>query len=93
MTAPILMSAENPQGWKLEELLHQLQLEIAAKSAKIADDPSPAAGVVRWNNSAIIAYLENAARLQRASLLELGLLGPDPGPLGPPRIGTRAPPP
>lgn len=83
----ILMSKENPDGLKLEELLLDLQVEITVKSQKIANDPSPVASKVYSNNQAIMRLLAQAEKLQRESLAVLSNLGADPGPTGEPRIG------
>lgn len=85
--APILMSTENPTGWKLEELLAQLATELQAKTDKIANDVRPAARTVHLNNLHIIRLLGQAAILQQRSLAALDAVAPDPGPLGTPRIG------
>lgn len=85
---PLLMSAENPTGWKLEELLTQLVTELQAKTAKIANDVRPAASTVHLNNLHIIRLLSQAAILQHQSVAALDAVAPDPGPLGTPRIGA-----
>lgn len=90
-TTPVLMSADNPTGWKLEELLIQLRAEICAKNARIARDQSATAILVRANNIRIIDHLLVAEDLQRDTLARLDALRPDPGPGGPPRIGAGAP--
>lgn len=86
--APVLMSAENPTGWKLEELLPRLAAELQAKTEKIANDVRPAARTVHLNNLHIIRLLGQAAILQQRSVAALDAVAPDPGPLGTPRIGT-----
>ena len=86
--APILMSAENPTGWKLDELLERLQNEIRLKSAKIEADPRMQAKCVRINNDQIINLLGLAASTQRHSMLILESIGPNQGPTGTPRIGV-----
>jgi hypothetical protein len=85
---PILMSAENPTGWKLEDLLSQLRDEVLAKTSKIKDDDRPVAQRVTQNNRTILQYLTAAETLQRDSLAALATVAPDPGPLFKPRIGV-----
>ncbi|QSY98644.1 hypothetical protein J2J97_31740 (plasmid) [Rhizobium bangladeshense] len=85
--APILMSAENPTGWKLEDLLAQLRDEIVAKTNKIRDDDRPVAQLVTQNNRTILQYLTAAENLQRDSIVALAAVAPDPGPTGRPRVG------
>lgn len=84
---PILMTAENPDGWKLEDLLTQLQKELMAKTQKIIGDDSKLACFVRGNNIAILTHLNAAENLQRKSYEELAKLRPDQGPNGQARIG------
>lgn len=87
---PVLMSADNPKGWKLEDLLIQLREEIAAKNARIAGDQSATAILVRANNTRILDHFYVAEDLQRDSVARLDALRPDPGPGGTPRIGAGA---
>jgi len=90
-TVPVLMSKDNPSGWKLEELLPQLRQEIADKNARIAGDQSATAILVRANNYRVLDHLLAAEDLQRNTLDRLDALRPDPGPSGQPRIGAGAP--
>ncbi|MFB1098161.1 hypothetical protein [Terribacillus sp. JSM ZJ617] len=83
----ILMSSENHDGWKLEELLDQVEYEVAHKINKIIDDPSPQAQLVVRNNLSIIEHLGAAAVLQRSSGIVLDALRANEGPAGKPRIG------
>jgi len=85
---PILMGAENPDGWKLEELLDQLRREVRGKSAKIEADTRPEARAVLENNRSIIRLLAQAAAHQRSSMQLLEALSPNQGPKGKPRIGV-----
>ena len=101
---PVLMSPENPTGWKLEELLDRLVAEVEVKSAKIRADAragatreSPshkqlAAWSVYANNAHIIMLLKSCADLQRRSMNLLDSLAPNQGPLGTPRIGAGSEP-
>jgi len=83
----ILMSAENPEGLKLEDLTIRLREEIQEKSNKISNDESPAAQTIRRNNSEIIRLLGEVEVIQTHSYEVLERLGPDEGPSGTPRIG------
>lgn len=87
-SGPVLMSPENPDGWKLEELLSQLQGEILTKCEKIAFDTRPVARQVLRNNQQIFGLLFQAEALQRDSYDKLDAMAPNEGPLGKPRIGT-----
>lgn len=82
---PILMSADNPEGYKLEDLLAQLQRELRAKTGKLTGE-CPVNTTIRENNAAIIALLERAESFQRDTMHSLESLGPDPGPEGTPRV-------
>lgn len=83
----ILMSADNPNGAKLEELLVVLQQEVMAKTVKIMGDPRKEAKAVVQNNLKIIELLKEAEVAQRTSMNILGMVGPNQGPGGKPRIG------
>jgi hypothetical protein len=84
---PVLMSPDNPNGWKLEDLLLQLTVEITGKNLKIENDHRSEAIVVHNNNNRIIEMLRDCYRLQTNSMETLAKIGPNQGPLGKPRIG------
>lgn len=86
-TAPILMTRENPNGRKLEELLPQIAHELTVKNDRIKRDPSAAAQTLLYNNAEIISRLHECRRLQEHSLKVLAAVGPDQGPTGKPRVG------
>ena len=84
---PLLMTADNPDGWKLDALCHQLEVEVIRKSARIMHDKRAQVRAVLRNNEVIIALLGQIAALQRASMDRLEELGPNEGPRGTPRAG------
>ncbi|CAK3932855.1 hypothetical protein VCRA2130O400_360032 [Vibrio crassostreae] len=86
---PVLMSRENPTGWKLESLAEKLRTEINSKSLNIASDPSFEAQLVTNNNFQIIGLLMQVEALQRESMVIMSQLGPDNGPTGKARLGER----
>jgi len=86
---PVLMSRENPTGWKLESLAEKLRTEINSKSLNIASDPSFEAQLVTNNNFQIIGLLMQVEALQRESMVIMSQLGPDNGPAGKARLGER----
>ena len=88
----VLMSPQNPTGWKLEELLAAIRDDIEVKCSKIAWDTSPTAGRVLANNRFIMSVLGEAERAQRDSIAALAALAPDQGPTGTPRIGVGSDP-
>ena len=85
----VLMSRENPSGWKLESLTEKLREEINRKSLNIAGDPSFAAQSVTNNNFQIIGLLMQIEALQRQSFAVMSQIGPDQGPLGRARLGDK----
>ena len=86
-TTPILMSADNPDGWKLEDLCAQLQREVLAKNQRIDGDNREQALRTAARNRRIIQLLGNIVSMQQDIMADLATLGPDDGPLGRPRIG------
>lgn len=87
----VLMGSENPEGWKLEELLAKLRQELVHKTNKIINDNTPQAKMIVENNLKIIEHLGAAEALQRASYGILDAMGPNEGPKGKPRIGKERP--
>jgi len=83
----VLMSAVNPTGWKLEDLVKTLITEVEAKTARIAADTRPIALHVLGNNVAIVAHLKSVLETQEASIKALAGFKADQGPEGTPRIG------
>lgn len=60
----MLMSAENPKGHKLEELMVQLAQEINAKNDKLIDDKSDIAVTVRAENMRIVKAMNEIRNAQ-----------------------------
>lgn len=87
-TGQILMSKDNPEGWKLEDLFHTLRDEIWAKQQRIKDDERPVAQRVYQNNNTILSLLSGCEKLQLDSVATLAAVAPDQGPTGTPRIGV-----
>lgn len=85
---PILMSRDNPAGWKLEELTEKLREEIMSKSLNIAGDMSIESQTVTNNNFHIIGLLMQIEAFQRQSFAVMSSVGEDQGPTGKPRIGN-----
>lgn len=84
---PILMSKENPNGYKLEELLEQVSHEMILKNEKIKHDTSKVSAMIRGNNFEIISHISRAKQLQEETYKMLAEIGKDQGPKGHPRIG------
>jgi len=87
MSGTILMSRENPEGFKLEELAEKLRHEVQAKTLNIAGDPRIEAQTVVNNNAQIIGLLFQIEALQRQSFAVMAQIRPDEGPTGKPRVG------
>lgn len=85
----ILMGRDNPNGYKLEELLHKLQQEINKKIEYIKDDDRLVAKQVMCHNRQIVGLLAQAEALQRLSYDILDNMAPNEGPLGNYRIGSN----
>lgn len=84
-----LVTPENPTGWRLEDILSEIQKDIIRRCSRILDDPSPVAAPVRYNNVKILGLLTECIRTAEDSTRLLNSIGPsqaDKG--GPPRIGT-----
>ncbi|PHS22457.1 MAG: histidine kinase [Robiginitomaculum sp.] len=84
-----LVSEENPNGSKLEDLLVNIRSDILHRCTKIADDQRPEAMHVLANNVMILEHLTEAIQLALDSTKILdtafGKSQADKG--GPPRIG------
>ncbi|WP_267355691.1 MULTISPECIES: hypothetical protein [unclassified Methylobacterium] len=89
-TTKLLMSAGNPSGLKLEELLSAITQDLRIKNDALEGDASPTSRAIRINNLGIIDCLALAGVRQNDTLRRLDLLGPDQGPGGTPRIGAGA---
>ncbi len=83
-----LATPENPDGWKLEDILKQLQNDIVRRSNKIIDDARPEARAVLRNNIDILAWLGQCVDKAEDSTRILNSFGPSAGATGEPRIGT-----
>lgn len=81
-------SPDHPQGWKLEDLLVELQNDIVRRSEKIVDDKRPQARAVLQNNIEILGLLTQCIQKALGSSKILESLGPsESGKGGAPRIG------
>ncbi|MFZ0692906.1 MAG: histidine kinase [Alphaproteobacteria bacterium] len=81
-------SGDHPQGWKLEDLLSEIQSDIIRRSEKIVDDTRPQARAVLHNNIEIMSMLTQCIHkaMDSTKILEsLGRSKSDHG--GTPRIG------
>lgn len=82
-----LVTDDNPQGWKLEDILTEIQNDIVRRSQKIVDDARPEARAVLTNNVEILGYLSKCIeRAQESTKLLNRSFGPHQE--GKPRIGV-----
>ncbi|MDP6068203.1 MAG: histidine kinase [Alphaproteobacteria bacterium] len=81
-----LLSAENPRGWKLEDLLVEIQNDVIKRMSKILDDQRPEARSVVNNSLQIASHIAECIALANDSARILNSLGPA-GNRGQPRIG------
>ena len=84
-----LISKENPEGYKLEDILRALRKDILTRCTKIVDDQRAEASHVLDNNMKILNVLSDAIRLAEDSTTTLDkAFGPSAtAEGGPPRIG------
>lgn len=81
-----LVTAENPKGYKLEEILSMIRKDILTRTLKIADDPRAEARHVMQNNMRILSLVSEAIGLAEDSTKVLTrAFGPSKE--GAPRIG------
>ncbi len=85
-----LVSEENPEGMKLEEILTAIRKEILMRCTKIVDDDRSEAQQVFRNNTRILELLGDAIDLAVDSTQTLDkAFGPSQAAKGgPPRIGN-----
>ena len=81
-----LITDENPEGHKLEDLLTMIRRDIVLRATKIVDDPKPQAKQVLENNIKILGLLSECIGIAETSTR---ILDKEIGPptRGQPRIG------
>jgi hypothetical protein len=86
-----LVSEDNPDGRKLEDILLELRAETLTRCTKISEDHRPEALHVMSNNMAVLQLLTDAIDLAMDSTTVLDkAFGPSVSATGgPPRIGTN----
>jgi hypothetical protein len=62
-----LVTAENPKGHKLEDILAMIRKDILTRTLKIADDPRAEARRVMQNNMKILGLISEAIVLAEDS--------------------------
>jgi len=81
-----LVTDENPEGYKLEDILTAIRNDIVLRASKIMEDQRPEATVVMDNNIKILGFLSESIELAKSST---EILNKSFGPHDPdvPRIG------
>ncbi len=86
----LLVSPNNPDGWKLEDILDEIQNDIVRRTARIVDDNRPEARAVLHNNIEIMQLLTSCSEKAHDSTRVLNTLGPSVSTRGGvPRIGRQ----
>lgn len=84
----LLVSEENPTGYKLEDILSLVRADVMKRCAKVAPDERPECQHVVANNVRVLQLLTEAIELARDSTKTLDrAFGPAQG-AGSPRIGA-----
>jgi len=84
-----LSTDEKPDGWRLEDILSEIQNDIIRRSEKIVGDHRAEARAVLHNNIEILAWLTQCIHKAEDSTRVLKSLGPSRAGIGgPPRIGA-----
>ncbi|MBF84440.1 MAG: hypothetical protein CL489_08190 [Acidobacteria bacterium] len=83
----LLMSRDNHNGWKLEELLQTIIDDLNHKNSLIEHDECEVSKNVQLNNNRIIELLKYSIGVQNNTLDLLDSVGEDEGVTGKPRIG------
>lgn len=82
-----LVTDENPDGWRLEDILAVIRDDVVRRTQKIAGDSRPEARAVLKNNIAILSALtECIDRAEESTRLLNRSFGPHKD--GEPRIGV-----
>ena len=87
----LLVGPDNPDGWKLEDIIDEIQNDIVRRTARIVDDNRPEARAVLHNNIEIMQLLTECSEKAHESTRILNTLGPIISPRGgAPRIGVKS---
>ncbi|ARK07911.1 hypothetical protein phiA829_091 [Aeromonas phage phiA8-29] len=88
MRTKILMTKDNPEGQKLEELLRDLQYELALKTLRLAGDGCEVSNSVSVRNVQIMDLLAEAQLLQEQNMKEVEEFFKRPSDPTSPRMGA-----
>ena len=73
----LLVSPRNRDGWKLEDILDEIQNDIVRRTARIVDDDRPEARTVLHNSIEILRLLTACSEKARDSTRVLNTFGPN----------------
>ena len=79
----LLMGRDNPNGWKLEDLLQKVFEEVRDKSLLICNSTHPQRDMILNNNCDIGQLLLKARDIQISTYKELDAVSPNLGPTKP----------
>ena len=82
-----LKSDDNPEGYKLEDILRAIRKDVIKRCTKIIDDPAPSAQEIIANNMTVLTLLTEAIDLADESTQLLNKKFNPPNADGSPRIG------
>jgi len=82
-----LKSDDNPEGYKLEDILRAIRKDVINRCTKIMDDPAPSAQEILANNMSVLTLLTDAIELAEESTQILKTQFGPPNADGTPRIG------
>ena len=83
----VLMAVDNPDGYKLEDILQDIIDDLNLKTKHIEQETGDVSAIVRTNNNSIVCLLKDAIVLQNRTMDALDELGESKG-LSDPRLPT-----
>lgn len=75
----VLMAVDNPDGYKLEDILHDIIDDLNLKTKRIEQETGDVSAIVRTNNNSIVCLLKDAIVLQNRTMDALDELGENKG--------------
>jgi len=84
-----LKADDNPDGYKLEDILRAIRKDVIYRCTKIVDDSAPTAQLILSNNMTVLTLLTDAINLAEESTHLLQKEFGPPNSDGSPRIGEK----
>lgn len=85
----VLMAVDNPDGYKLEDILQDIIDDLNLKTKRIEQETGGVAAIVRTNNNTIVRRLKDAIVLQKRTMAALDELGENKGTSNPRLPSTK----